>query len=131
MQRKLTEVCPLCGKEISEDEYVVNWAACSNCFDAGYLAYENARRERMKIMKIQANPIILEAIKWENNEAEIRDFVKDDKALRFLDRGLEVWTVDTESWNKCEMFHFIAKTNRGGLLVLSPRDMETNYSIVE
>lgn len=85
----------------------------------------------MQIMKIQQKPIVLEAIKWENNEAEVRDFVKDDKALRFLDRGLEVWTIDTESWNKCEMFHFIAKNSRGGLQIISPREMESDYSIIE
>ena len=82
-------------------------------------------------LKFTPKPITLEAIKWENNEPEIRAFVKDDAALRFLDRGLEVWTVETESWNRCEMFHFIAKTPTGGLIVISPREMESYYTVIE
>lgn len=31
--------CSECGKEISEDEYVVNWSSCSQCFDKGYEEY--------------------------------------------------------------------------------------------
>lgn len=26
--------CAECGKEISWDEYVVNWTSCSDCFDS-------------------------------------------------------------------------------------------------
>lgn len=33
------EKCFQCGKEISDDEYVVNWGSCSKCFDANYQKY--------------------------------------------------------------------------------------------
>ena len=41
--------CPLCHKVISDDEYVVNWASCSDCFDAGYERYlkENSTMAHM------------------------------------------------------------------------------------
>ena len=85
----------------------------------------------MQKLTIQPLPIKLVAIKWENNEPEIREFVQDDKALKFYDRGLEVWSSETDSWVKCEMFHYIVKTPRGGLFIVSPRELETYYSIVE
>ena len=31
--------CGECEKEISWDEYVVNWGSCSDCFDAHVNAY--------------------------------------------------------------------------------------------
>lgn len=31
--------CGLCGKGITDDEYVVNWGSCSDCFDKGYIIY--------------------------------------------------------------------------------------------
>lgn len=31
--------CNSCAKLISDDEYVVNWGSCSDCFDAYYLLY--------------------------------------------------------------------------------------------
>lgn len=82
-------------------------------------------------MKIQAKPVVLDVIKWENNEAEVRAFVQDDKALKFKDRGLEVWNSSTQSWEICHMFYFIAKTTRGTLLVVSPNDFENYYTVIE
>jgi len=32
----VTEKCSICGKPISDEEYVVNWTSCADCFDAGY-----------------------------------------------------------------------------------------------
>lgn len=32
-------ICSLCGKAISEDEYVVHWGDCGECFDKSYEAY--------------------------------------------------------------------------------------------
>jgi hypothetical protein len=39
MSKEPLEKCPLCGKEISFDEYMVYWASCSDCFNAHYEEY--------------------------------------------------------------------------------------------
>ena len=36
---ELTEKCALCGKAITDSEYVVNWASCAECFDKHYQEY--------------------------------------------------------------------------------------------
>lgn len=85
----------------------------------------------MKVLKVQALPLISEAIKWESNEPEIRKFVEDDNNLRFLDRGLEVWNRDTQTWENCPVFHFIVKGQKGEFSVVSPELFDKSYSIIE
>jgi len=34
--------CPICGKIISDEEYVVNWASCSDCYSKHVNAYFEA-----------------------------------------------------------------------------------------
>lgn len=31
--------CHQCGKQIPDDEWVVNWGSCSDCFDYDYKVY--------------------------------------------------------------------------------------------
>lgn len=73
----------------------------------------------------------MEAIKWESNEPEIREFVGDDDSLRFRDRGLEVWNEDNQTWENCAIFSYIAKNTKGHFFVISPDDMERMYSVIE
>lgn len=32
-------LCPECGTAVSDDEYVVNWGSCNECFDRSYHEY--------------------------------------------------------------------------------------------
>lgn len=41
-----TAKCPQCGRNITDDEFVVNWGTCGACFDAHYCAYLEARGEK-------------------------------------------------------------------------------------
>lgn len=41
----LTERCGRCGKEICDEEWVVNWAWCSSCLSGELEKYEQRRRE--------------------------------------------------------------------------------------
>jgi len=46
MQQNLEQVCSECNKAITWDEYVVNWASCSDCFNTSYEEY--LRKTRFK-----------------------------------------------------------------------------------
>ncbi len=85
----------------------------------------------MQILKIQAKPIVVEAIRWESNEPEIREFVHNDRNLSFKDRGLEVYNKETQTWQSCPVFSYIVKEPNGELLVVSPEEFDRYYSIVE
>jgi hypothetical protein len=89
------------------------------------------RRMNMQVLRIQANPTVLEAIRWESNEPEIREFVGNDRNLRFKDTGLEVWNKDTKTWENCPVFSFIVKGTKGELFTISPELFEKYYSIIE
>lgn len=39
--------CNQCGKVISDDEYVVNWGSCSDCFNTFYLNYCEVNPEQL------------------------------------------------------------------------------------
>lgn len=38
--------CGKCGKSISEDEWVVNWGACADCFEAHVKKYLEEKRKK-------------------------------------------------------------------------------------
>lgn len=42
----LFDRCEECSKTISDDEYVVNWGTCNECFDKHWAEYE---KEMLKI----------------------------------------------------------------------------------
>lgn len=41
--------CSECGKEISDQEWVVNWGSCANCLDAHYAKYLESHPEPVEI----------------------------------------------------------------------------------
>jgi hypothetical protein len=41
----LTETCNLCGKAITDEEWVTNWASCASCFDKNYEEYLLAKEQ--------------------------------------------------------------------------------------
>lgn len=41
--------CRECGKAISDDEYVVNWGSCNQCFDAGVDLYFAVNPEQLEL----------------------------------------------------------------------------------
>lgn len=79
-------------------------------------------------IKLVAKPTEFEAIKWENNEAEIRDFIKDDKLLKFPIGKMQLWDGVHSTWSTIPMGHFLAKSKRGGLISLSPEEIENDFS---
>lgn len=36
---ELTEKCGVCGKDITEHDYIVNWTSCNECWDKEYEKY--------------------------------------------------------------------------------------------
>jgi len=68
------------------------------------------------------------AIQWTNNEPYMREFVGDDKSLRFPNGRFEVWNNEQSSWINVPMWHYVYKGTRGELGVLSPEQMEENYN---
>lgn len=43
--------CRECGKVISDDEYVVNWGSCNECFDSMYNTYCEANPEQLELFE--------------------------------------------------------------------------------
>lgn len=41
--------CYECGKEIPDEEWVVNWGSCSECFDKHYQEYLDSHPEPVDI----------------------------------------------------------------------------------
>jgi len=85
----------------------------------------------MKVLNLQAKPIEVQAIKWENNEVEVREFVKDDKSLRFMDNGLHLWNEEEQSWLVVQPLHYIVKGLKGELTSESPEMLERKFTISE
>jgi hypothetical protein len=82
------------------------------------------------IVKITPKGKPIDAIRWESNEPDVREFVGNDKNLRFMDRGLEVYNKQTRTWENCPMFAFICKGNSGELFVLTADQVNTGYETV-
>jgi hypothetical protein len=51
--------CPGCGKWVSDEEYVVNWASCADCFgkhiDTYFATQEAAKARLQRIVDERAN----------------------------------------------------------------------------
>ena len=43
-------LCGICGKEISDEEYVVNWGSCGDCFDKEVQQYLEEREKSMGLV---------------------------------------------------------------------------------
>ena len=85
-----------------------------------------------KVVKLTAKPIQVEAIQWDNNEPEIREWVDDDKNLHFKDGGvLEVWNREEASWINVPPFHYIIKGLKGELSSISPEVLSRSYEIID
>lgn len=83
------------------------------------------------IVRLAPKDVQYDAIKWENNEPEIREFVGEDANLKFKNEGLEVWNKETETWENCPMFAYIVKGVKGELFVVTPDTLSNGYNIVE
>ncbi len=44
--------CHQCGKVIDDEEFIVNWGSCSDCFDKQYLDYCEANPEQLELWPI-------------------------------------------------------------------------------
>lgn len=83
------------------------------------------------IIHIRKKPIEVSAIQWKNNEAEIRDFVKDDRLLKFPDgEELKIWNSIEVCWVNCPMFHFLIKGIKGEFYPISPEILERTYDVI-
>lgn len=111
---------------------------CCNChsgflFDIEQCVCEwNGERKMSEKFRARKRPIEIEMIQWNNNEAQIRDFIKDDALLRFThDNKLELWNQEEQSWINCPMFHFIARGIKGEIYPISPEVFERTYDVVD
>jgi hypothetical protein len=77
---------------------------------------------------LTAKPQEILAIQWTNNEPYIREFIGEDKSIRFPHGRFEVWNNEQGSWINVPMWHYVYKGTRGELGVLSPEQMEKNYN---
>ena len=88
------------------------------------------REDKMKIYNLLAKPIEVQAIRWENNEPEVREFIKNDDSLRFGDYGLRIWNEEEGSWINVPALHYIIKGLKGELTCESPEMLERKFNIV-
>ena len=70
--------CPFCHKDISDDEYVVNWASCSECFDAGYEQYLKEQRMPLDPKKVEEEKEKEEVAESHEGEENDEDDETDD-----------------------------------------------------
>ena len=82
----------------------------------------------MLVHKLKAKPIEVLAIKWENNEEQIRAFVQDDTLLQFPDSGLRIWNDEERAWIPVLPLHYVIKGIKGELTSESPEMLERKYT---
>lgn len=119
-------ICFKCKKEISDDEYVVNWGSCSECFDASYDEYlKNKEKEMKNVVLYHGNCFDGMASAWAawkklGDDAEYRAvnyggsipaFAKDNDELKTVN----LYIVDF-SFNRELLLNF--KSNVNELVVL-------------
>ena len=83
------------------------------------------------IVRLKQKPITLDAVQWDANEPEVRDFVGQDYNLRFKDTNLEVWNSQTQTWENCPHLSYIAKGLKGELQVIPASTLDRAYSVVD
>ena len=83
-------------------------------------------------VKIRHNPTTLDAIQWNANEPEIREFmgVEDNIRLR-SNNALEIWNGQTRTWENVPHLGYILKSRKGGFSVISNEEFTTDYSVVD
>lgn len=81
-------------------------------------------------IRLKAKPKEVEAIKWDNNEAFIRNFIRDDRLLRFPDGKLEVWNKEEKCWMNVPHAHYVIRGIKGELYPISYEVMTRSYEII-
>lgn len=81
-------------------------------------------------IKIRKKPIEVEAIQWNNNEPFIRNFVKDDRKLKFPDGKCEVWNTEEGNWMNIPNRHYIIKGIKGEFYPCSPEILARTYDVI-
>jgi hypothetical protein len=86
----------------------------------------------MPTLKLKQRPNHVDAIQWNNNEAEIREFINDDAKLKIgTDDSIKVWNNFLDDWLRVNMFDYIIKWPSGNLTVEAGTQLDKVFERVE
>jgi hypothetical protein len=84
----------------------------------------------MKTARAKQRTEEVSMIMWENNEPEIREFIQNDRLLKFPDERLLIWNMENNNWMNVPPGHWVIKGVKDELNTVSPELKERLYEDV-